>query len=286
LHDASAGHTHSNRQIPTCQFSILKIPFLRRSQVSADNMKSIRFTILLTLLSLISSAQYPFEAFDSIHYDSFNNWVKYDWLTKNNSYHQTLTLKGFYQNQDSLTVRLSSFPYTNKDSSYIRIFRNKQQIQKIFEPMRYLGYALMGALIVADFNNDSLQDLKLNASYMSCGLGMHSRIVYLLQTKDGTFKKISFDDNLEYDNRCERDFGKNGKFEIITMTLNNIDNHNYLTFDLFEFEHGELKNADDKFGYPIMIQLLNKPNYQMTKKISKERMKDFKLNIPRKIDFK
>jgi len=216
----------------------------------------------------------------------FNNWVKYDWLDSKKSYHQTLTLNKFYQNKDSLTIQLSSFLDANKDSSYIRIFRNKHQIQKIFEPMRYLSYAIWGPLIVADFNNDSLNDLKLNISYMSNGLGMISRIIYLLQTKEGLFKKISYDDNLGNGNRPERDFEKNGKFEIITMTLNNYNKHNYWTFDLFEFVNDELRNVDDKFEYPIMVQFLKKPNYRVTDEISKEKMNDFKLIIPRNIDIK
>jgi hypothetical protein len=150
--------------------------------------------------------------------------------------------------------------------------------------MKYLGYAIWGPLIVADFNNDSLKDLKLNISYMSNGIGMCSRVIYLLQTREGIFKKISFDDNLEYGNRPERDFGKNGKFEIVTMTLNTYNNHNYWTFDIFEFMNDGLINVDEKFGYPIMIQFLKKPNYRVTDEISKEEMNDFKLIIPKNMD--
>ncbi len=237
-------------------------------------------------LALQVNAQYPFEKYDSLTYRQFNNWKKYDWTEKKKIIHQTLSIRSFYKNHDSLTIQLTSF--TDKwDSSYIRIYRNKQQEQLLFEPMAFTEYNLWSSLIVADFNGDSLQDLKLNAAYMGNGLAsMNARVIYLFQTKDEKFKKVSFMDKLEYGNRMERDFNRDGNYEIITMTLNGYQGHNYWTFDLFNYENGKLVNVDDKFDYPIMVQFLFKRNYKVTDKISGSRMKEFKLKELKDLDVK
>lgn len=238
------------------------------------------------LFVLQGKAQYPFERYDSIKYKQFSNWKIYDWTEKKKTIHQTLSIRDFYKNHDSLTIQLTSF--TNKmDSSYIRIYRNKQQEQLIFEPMVFTEYNLWSPLIAADFNGDSLQDLKLNVSYMGNGLAsMNTRIIYLFQTKDEKFKKVSFVDKLQNGNRIERDLNRDGNYEIITMTLNGYQGHNYWTFDLFNYENGKLVNVDDKLDYPIMIQFLLKPNFKVTDKISRSKMKEFKLKDPEDIDIK
>jgi len=246
-------------------------------------MKRHILVIFLIFFSSTISAQYPFEQLDTLKYQTYSNWIEYDWSEKKHTIHHTLTIKDFYENHDPLTIQLSTSTI-KWDSSYIRIFRNKDEIQKVFEAMPFLGYNFWGPLLVSDFNGDSLKDLKLNITYMSNGLGMRSRIIYLFQTPNNNFKKISFDDNLENGNRNERDFGHNGKFEIITMTLNGYEGHNYWTFDLFNYENGKLINVDDEFDYPIMIQFLNRRNFKITDKISSEKMKGFKLNLPEAID--
>jgi len=233
-----------------------------------------------------TKAQYPFEQSDSIKYQCFNNWKVYDLIEKKKTIHQTITIEGFYQNQDSLTIQLSSFT-KNWDSSYIRIFRNKEQIQKIFEPMGFNGYNIWGPLILADFNGDKLNDIKINAAFNGCGLAsMNTRIIYLFQCPDGSFKKVSYKDNLEYGNRVERDFNGDRNFEIITMTLRGFEDHNYWTFDLFNYQDGMFRNVDEEFGYPIMIQFLFRQNFEITDNISREKMKEFKLIVPEDIDMK
>lgn len=253
--------------------------------VSPNNLTRI-FLIMLLFTSVFNTkAQYPFEKFDSIKYLSFNDWKLYDWREKKHVIHYTLSVPNFYSNSDTMTIQLTSF-VENWDSSYIRIFKNKEQIQKIFEPMAFTDHNIWEPLIVADFNGDMLWDLKLNVSYMGTGLAMMNfRIIYLFQRSDGSFRKISYMDKLEDGNRVERDFNNDGNFEIITMTLNN-EGHSYWTFDLFDYQEENLQNVDDEFGYPIMIQYLYRQNFEITDKISREKMKDFKLIIPEDIDIK
>jgi len=185
-----------------------------------------------------------------------------------------------------MTIQLTSFD-ANWDSSYIRIFRNKKQTQIFFEPMFFLDHNIWGPMIVADFNGDGFNDIKINVAYMGCGLAsMNSRIIYLFHLSNGNFKKISYLDKLGNGNRVERDIDNDGNYEIITMTLRGYEGHNYWTFDLFNFVDGALINVDDQFNYPIMIQFLFRDNFEITDKISREKMTEFKLLFPEEIDIK
>ena len=254
--------------------------------VSPNNLSRIFFILLLFTSVFLSKAQYPYEKYDSIKYLSFNDWKLYDWIEKKHVIHQTLSVPNFYSDLDTMTIQLTSFD-ENWDSSYMRIFRNKEQIQKIFEPMAFTDHSIWGPLIVADFNGDTLSDIKINVAYMGCGLAsMNCRIIYLFQRSDGSFRKISYMDKLESGNRVERDFNNDGNFEIITMTLKGYEGHSYWTFDLFNYQEENFQNVDDEFGYPIMIQFLFRQNYDITDKISREKMKDFKLIVPKDIDIK
>ena len=47
-------------------------------------------------------------------------------------------------------------------------------------------------------------------------------------------------------NREERDFNKDGIFETITLKLDNYENNNYWTFNIFEFTELGLTNANEK----------------------------------------
>jgi len=192
-----------------------------------------------------------------------------------------------------LTIQLSTYAknfktvfMNNYDSSTIRIFRNKNQIQKFKEKIFFLGkYNFWGPLITADFNGDSLPDIKLNIAYMGCGLAsLNARVIYLFQTNEGKFIKVSFLDMLGNGNRIERDIDGEGNYEIITMNLEGYENHNYWTFNLYNFKNGNLKCVNEKFDYPIMIQYLNKENYKITDKISKEKMKTFSKKLPNDYD--
>jgi hypothetical protein len=146
----------------------------------------------------------------------------------------------------------------------------------IFEPMHFVDINVpYEPLRTADINGDNLMDVKMVIPYMGNGLAaMNQRVIYLFQKPDGLFHKISYLDKMET-NRPERDLDGDNKYEIITMTLKGYENHNYWTFNVYNYINEELINQNENFEYPIMIQFLYRENYKVTDKISPDKMKTF-----------
>jgi hypothetical protein len=252
-------------------------------------MRPILSFIFLTIFSLTVSGQYPFEKYPVLQYHDFDDWKVYDKSEIEKKIHLTMTIPDFFENKDSLTIQLTSY-ITSKwsDSSYIRIYRNKTFLQKIFEPMFFNSLNIGNLPIrVADINGDKLSDLKITVWYMGNGIAsMNVRRIYLFRNQDNHFTKVSFNDMLESDDRPERDFDNDGNNEIISMNLLSYDKHSYWLFNLFNYVDGDLINVNEKGDYPIMIQLLYRNNYEITNKISRDRMKEFALKIPHNYDKK
>lgn len=243
--------------------------------------RCLMFALLFVCGALHAQTEYPFEKFPAIHYQEFKGWKKYDRLEKEQKIHFTLTLADFYPNHDTLTLQLTTLR-DDMDTSLIRIFRNKNLIEKITEPMFFTEMNVEDyPARIADINGDSLADIKLIIPYMGNGIAsLNERVIYFFQKSDGSFDKISF---LDKSSGPERDFNADHNFEIITTTLDYHENHSYWTFNLYNFETGTLINQNQKHGYPIMIQFLLRPNFKITDKISPQKMKSF--NQPLPLDF-
>jgi len=246
-------------------------------------MRKLQIFISIFLFTLSARGQYPYEVHTASSYTIYDNWTEWD---KGDRIHETLLVPKFFNNNDSLTIQLTSFGMST-DSAYIRLYRNKKLIHKFFEPCTLYGMYENSKLYVADINGDSLLDIKFIAPLPYNGIAaLNKRVVYLFQCPDTGFCKISFTDMFDNINdstsesRPERDFDNDGNFEIITKTLENYNEHNYWTFNLYVFQNGTLVNVNDKFNYPIMIQYLFKENYKVTDKISKEKMKTFARALP------
>ncbi|PZR31903.1 MAG: hypothetical protein DI538_20325 [Azospira oryzae] len=225
--------------------------------------------LILLFITKIASAQYPFEKFPPVEYKEFKGWKVY---RKADRVHYTLAIPAFFNNKDTLTVQLTSLG----DSSLIRLFRNKAQIQKMAEPMFFVDLNVLHQVVkTMDMDHDQRADLKLVIPYLGNGIAaLNVRVIYLFQKPDGSFTKIAYLDK-EGAHLTERDFDSDGVFEIITMTLKDYGRHNYWTYNIYHFKDGELQNQNERFSYPIMIQYLYKNNYKVTDKISKEKMKTF-----------
>lgn len=246
----------------------------------------MRISLIVIMISLTAflKAQYPFEKYQAMDYSKKGKWTCYDKREKENKMHWTMSFPGFYKNGDSLTVQLTTFG--DKDTSLIRIFRNKKQVQIFEEPYavgRNFGM-LTDTVFFGDINGDLLPDIKILCWYGGCGTAsLNERVIYLIQRPDDNFTKVSFKD-MAASTRPERDLNNDGNYEIITMTLNGYEGHNYWTFNLYNFINGDLVCVNDKFDYPIMIQFLNRENHTVTDKVSKDVMKTFSAAKPDEYD--
>jgi hypothetical protein len=241
-------------------------------------MKKLLLIFILTISTLArGQGQYPFEKYQTIEIIEFKDWKIYK---KTDRIHFTLSIPSFFTNRDTLTIQLTSFQ-SKWDSSYVKLFRNKKQIQKIFEPMFFSDMNVPHtAALTMDVDGDKLIDVKLCFPYMGNGLAaLNERVIYLFQRSDGLFTKVSFMDKMGV-HMTERDFDNDNNFEILTMTLNGYENHSYWTFNIYNFKNGELINQNERFDYPIMIQFLFRDNYKVTDKISPQKMKTFGVEKP------
>ena len=118
---------------------------------------------------------------------------------------------------------------------------------------------------------------------MGCGLAsLNVRVIYFYQNTNKNFTKVSFYDKMN-ENRFERDLNSDGKFEIITMTLQGHQNHNYWLFNVYNYENGNLICVNDKIDYPIMIQFLYRENYAITTKLTRQEMKKYQHRKPKEL---
>lgn len=245
----------------------------------AKTVKVLLFFFIFGILSFATKGQYPFEKYLAITYKVYDTWKTYGKSKEENRVHYTLTIPKFYRNGDDLTIQLTNFSMSNNDRSILRIFHNNKQILKTNENVLFDPVAI-DTVRTADFNGDGLTDIKLICAYMGCGLAaMNVRVIYLFQQVDMKFIKISFDDMM-YTNMQERDFNGDENFEIITTSLNTYKSHNFWTFNLFNLKNGNLISVNTIEDYPIMIQYLNRDNYEVTNKLSRMEMKKYSRKLP------
>lgn len=251
-------------------------------------MRTLFTIFIVTFLTGKTFGQYPFEKFPAIKYKEIKDWKIYDKSEKEKKVHYTVTIPGFYKNYDTVTIQITEL--TDNDSvSFIRVYRNKNQVQKIIEPfgigggVSYLIAPEPQAIYSEDINGDSLEDLKIIIPGNGCcgAYNFYLQVIYLFQRTDGTFTQISFSDlMMDYTLRPERDFDGDGNYEIITQTFQNFNGHNYWLFNLYNFKGDSLINVNYKDNYPIMTQLLYRDNFEITDKITKEKMKTLEKKLP------
>ncbi|QNR25156.1 hypothetical protein [Croceimicrobium hydrocarbonivorans] len=242
-------------------------------------MKNFLLIPAIALVSWTAKGQYPFEKYPTPKYEHYNDWKTFDKSEKERKVHSTLTIPQFFTNGDTLSLQLTSFTDHWLENSIIRIFRNGIETQKLIENMAFVPHGL-DTLRVADINGDGLQDIKIISAYMGSGTAaMNVRVIYLFQQSDTGFQKISFADKMS-SNRKERDFDGDKNFEIITLNLIGYEGHSYWLFNLFNNQDAGLESVNNQHNYPILIQFLKHPNYEITNKISRDKMKSFALKFP------
>lgn len=247
------------------------------------NVKLVIAILIMAFKLTATYAQYPFEKHKAIQYKEYSDWRETESEQQNGVYEHVLIVPDFFANGENLKLKLTSYA-SNWDSSFVSVYRNNKLLQRQFEPMRLLPPNIIEPVRVADINGDGMKDIKMVVPYMGNGLAaLNVRVIYLFQKHNHTFNKISFLDKMG-ENRVERDFNGDGNYEIITMNLNGHKNHNYWTFNLYNYGNGTLKNVNDKYGYPIMVQYLYRDNHKVTDKIDRATMKQFAMELPEEFD--
>lgn len=249
----------------------------------------------LTLLFLVvfynTYSQFPFESFPSANLVKAGPWEVYSRVEKEGKVHWAIKIPNFYSDSSSMTVQLTSFVrsskssefiFSTRDTTIIRIYRGKQQIQVMREPYPLganFGH-LSDSLSYGDINNDSLPDIKIMAWCGGNGLASYyHRVVYLFQRADGKFDRISFS-NMELVDKPERDLDGDGNFEILATHREYYKDHSYWIFNVYRFVNNRWQCVNDEFDYPILVQMLFRKNYEITGKVTRSDMKKFTKTVP------
>ena len=248
----------------------MKYNLTKNSQpISGQDMT--KFLAYIFLFPILAFGQYPFEKFKSPKYNS----LEFEMLEKENVLIYSKKVTSFFKDKSDLEVTING-NMENSKKTYIQIKTN-QKSRKYFEEIPVQG---TDGFYIADFNGDGKKDFKIVCFYMGNGLAsMNVRVMYFFQKKNNEFTKISFDDKMN-ENQIERDINGDGNFEIITMTLQDHINHNYWLFNVYNFVNDDLKCMNDKLNYPIMIQYLNRDNYKISTKLTRQEMKKYQLKKP------
>lgn len=229
-------------------------------------MKLLLIPFLLFLyLTTPASAQYPFEKFKKINFKNI--------LFKSDSISSETFRYSAQVNQYSVVLQ----EINGREGTGISIYKSGKLLQEFTEDIGMLKIVLAEDLQAGDINGDGYQDIKIRMYNNGSGLaGSYETKIYLFGSSTG-FTKLSF---MDYFSFTEVDLDGDGNYEIIGCNLVNYKNHNYWTFDLYNYVAGKFLNVGCKYQYPIMIQYLNRDNYEITRKISRAKMKEFSSKQP------
>ncbi|NUY80580.1 hypothetical protein HUK80_06715 [Flavobacterium sp. MAH-1] len=242
-------------------------------------MEKLVLLLLVLVSGLGSSAQYPFEKFKAIRYSTFADWkteVGKDSLPVKRmieipSFTNGTTLKI----EQILKISLPD----SLDYAEMNLYSNGDLVKTFEVGTRSISDPL--PVYVSDIDDNGRKDIKILFPNYGCGaFNYYCQTVFLFQKTDGSFDDFTFSDICEeFENRPERDFDNDGKFEIITQTFQNYGKHNYWLFNVYGYSEGKLVNLNRLADYPIMIPLLS---HEVSKKIPKKKMKEFAIATPLK----
>jgi len=219
---------------------------------------------LLLFISMNSYAQYPFEKYPAIKYDT--------------AVFKIIEGKGEYTNVAVArykNYRVELLESRLKDSCNLLLYFKDRLIKKI-NGDDFVSTYLDGPLQIADIDGDGKFDFKINIwNVGAAGLASSRESkIYLFNKGDNKFSKTEI---LDFFPHMERDINKKGKYEIIAQSLAEYKKHNYWIFNLYQYKNGKLINVSRKFGYPIAVPFLFKDTYKVTHRIPKKEMKRLSL---------
>jgi len=227
----------------------------------------------------VKAQQYPFEKFQAIKYKEYKNWKTILNPRDSMLMAREIIIPEFENKNMSLKIEqeLKLSISDSTEYSELSIYENDRKIKEFKVDTRSISEPL--PFLIADINGDGLNDLKIIFPNYGCGaFNYYCQVVFLFQDRRKKFnEKIYTDIFEEFENKPERDFNHDGKYEIITQTFQNFGKHNYWLFNIYNYVNGKLINVNSIADYPIMIPL---NSYTVSKKISKMKMKEFEIKSP------
>jgi hypothetical protein len=242
-------------------------------------MKLLPYLAFLTMLSASVHPQFPFEKYPAIKYEQNVEWIPISLEQNENVACRAATISDLFDSSDGLRIEMVC-----ATPGEIRLYRQSTLTQTFLEPTPYYG-SLLEAACVADIDGDGRKDVKF--AWFTGGSGLASsimRVVYLFQYQPGLFTKVSYYTFYSDATRIERDFDGDGRYEIITNDVTNFEGHNYWTFNVYNFNVNKLVNVNDRFDFPVMVQLLNRENFAPTARITRQQRKKFSADHPSELD--
>jgi hypothetical protein len=237
-------------------------------------LSAVALLPLLALLPFQPAAQYPFERYPAVQYQSAGGWQPGEPAAAPPRVTATAAVRA-----GSQSYRLRVFNKRIPSDTFYVALTAAGVTKQFLEPWYLLPESLTQPVRVADINGDGLHDLKLVVNAVGGGAvrGL-VRLVYLFGQPAGGFDKVSF---LSFHDGPERDFDGDGNHEMIVRELVSYRGHSYWSFNVFQYTGGRLVNVSPRYGYPVLVQFLNKPNYQATTQITPREARQFLLKQPR-----
>jgi hypothetical protein len=229
---------------------------------------------LLALLPFRAEAQYPFERYPALRYQSSGPWQ----VTKPGGPPPRVTATAAVR-AGTQAYHLRVFNGRIPSDTFYVALTAAGTTRQFLEPWYLLPESLTQPVRVADINGDGHPDLKLVVNAQGAGAvrGL-VRLVYLFGQPGGGFAKVSF---LSFHDGPERDFDGDGNYEMVVRELVSYRGHSYWSFNVFQYAGGQLLNVSPRYGYPVLVQFLNKPNHQVAANISRESAQQFLFKQPR-----
>jgi hypothetical protein len=222
---------------------------------------------LLLLLSFKSNAQYPFENYPAITYKKIK--ITQGYTVKDTTFIASVIYKNYN----------ISFTQSNYSDSAKLTLKYKGRLVHSLKIESINPLTLNDTLYAADIDGNGNIDFKLIFYNNGSGLaGSLLHKLYLFNNGHNRFNSFYYTD---FSSFVERDMNKDGNYEIIGDVLTRYKGHSYWTFNLYNYsKKGKLLNVNQILNYPILVQYLNRDNYQITNKLSRKEMKFFTLSYP------
>jgi hypothetical protein len=122
-----------------------------------------------------------------------------------------------------------------------------------------------------DVDKNGLKDFIVIYNYQMVGLGGYEDMIEIfLKRENNSYQKICYN-SMSSGPEDFFDLDKDGRYEVVITDFYSGDEHNYFTYNIYEFKDYKLVNADTKFkDFPKFVWITFKPNDKNTTHLTKK----------------